>query len=78
MFINFFRDGGILLEEQPVGDRSVELRVDERAGKTLRALLALESLECSHPLAMLWLCGVTAGERAVAVGRRAGKHPPPA
>lgn len=56
LFITIHPDGGALLEDAPT-DTCVELKLDERATKTLLALVALESFELAHCLGQLWLAG---------------------
>lgn len=65
MFVNFFRNEPPLLEAEPQGEASVEIKLDERAARVLAALLALESLEVSSALAALFVAGTHAGERSV-------------
>jgi hypothetical protein len=64
LFINLFRDGGVLLEDQAAGDRSIELELAERAAKCLAALLKLESFEVSLALGELFLAGCREAHRA--------------
>jgi len=73
LYLNLFRSGGALVETQPNGDESVELRLPGQAGKTLAGLVELESFRISEALAALFLAGATAGERAVSAGRRSGR-----
>lgn len=58
LFINLFRDGGVLLEDQAAGDQSIELNLDEQTANTLRHLLALESFCVSAAAGQLFWLGV--------------------
>ena len=62
--VNLFATGATF-ETEPVGEASVPVKVDERAAKTLAALLALESFELAHAIAQVFLAGVTVGKRTV-------------
>jgi len=76
-FVNLFQGEGATFENAAQGDSSIPVKLDERAAKTLAALLQLESFEIAHALSAVFLAGVTAGERAV----RGHAHPvtsPPA
>jgi hypothetical protein len=66
-----FHDGGVTFEDAPNGERSVPITLDNRAGKALAALLALESLEVAYALGQVFLAGASAGERAVRLGPQA-------
>ena len=64
LFINLFRDGGVLLEDQAAGDQSIELTLTEHAAACLAALLKLESFEVSRALGELFLAGCRESHRA--------------
>ena len=57
LYVKYFSDGGALVEDTPHGEQSVAVKLDERAAKTLAALLALESFELAHALASLYEAG---------------------
>jgi hypothetical protein len=63
LFLNFFADGGVLLETSPQGDASTPIKIPDTAAARIAGLLS--SSETSVALARLFLAGVTAGERAV-------------
>jgi hypothetical protein len=63
LYVNFFADGGALLETAPQGDASQTVSVAPEAARMIEALLQSESV--SSALAALFLAGVTAGERSV-------------
>lgn len=65
LHVNVYPYGVVLLEEEPAGERSLPIELNERAEKFLSALLALESFEVAESLAKLVLAGATAGEQAV-------------
>ena len=62
LFINLHPDGA-LIEDAPASDAAVELKLSERASKTLEALMILSSYELSLALAEVWLAGVREGHR---------------
>jgi hypothetical protein len=64
LYINLFKDGGILLEDVPAGDQSVSIKLGEREMKCLNSLLALESYEVAQALGSLFAAGVQAAHRA--------------
>jgi hypothetical protein len=75
MFSNLFRDdSGVLLEETPAGDQSIELTLPEPAAECLAALLALESFPISRALGELFLAGCREAHRA---SRRVPAPPQP-
>ncbi len=79
LFVVFFQHEPPIVDSAPQsgdGVTSVELRLDERAARTLEALDALASVEVAHALGAVFLAGLNAGERA-ARGAPRGSAPAP-
>ena len=62
LYVNLHPDGA-LIEDAPASEAAVELKLSERADKTLSALMNLGSYELSLALAQVWLAGVKEGHR---------------
>lgn len=62
LFLNFFSEGGALLETAPQGDASMPVSLTGEDAAIVAGLLS--SPEASAALARLYLAGAAAGERA--------------
>jgi hypothetical protein len=64
LFINLFRDGRCLLEDQAAGDQSIELKLSEQDRALVGHLLAVESYAIARALGSLFMAGVREQHRA--------------
>ena len=63
LYVNFFSEGGALLETVPQSDASMPVNLPEDTAAVIAGLLTSD--EVAAALARLFLAGATAGERAV-------------
>lgn len=70
MYLNLFPDGGVMLETEPNGERSIALELPKRAEETLSHLLACESFLLCEALGELVRYGLNQAGRTVAAENR--------